>query len=249
MGKIRLTETQLRSIITESVRNVLREYDEPFPYDYKDAREREAYFQRAAQHDFPLDGRYKLGRTWEDTYYSLLDKKQAADKEAKKAERLRASTERKKANLDRKMNAAKNRDLRNMKWDKVVKDVFVGSDDDNDDYDGISVFPLVMKDGTTVMFDAHSFLKVDDEFANEEPSQFTGYGSQSFDSFTFGLGGTIDGTDESVELYMTVGVYVSPMTVEVTNLKCSLDGVHRLRTKVEISKLAKKEAIKRYRKI
>ena len=246
MGKIRLTETQLRSMIAESVRNVLREYDEPFPYDYKDAREREAYFQRAAQHDFPMDGKYKIGRTWEDTYYSLLDKKQAADKEAEKAERLRASTERKKANLDRKMNAERVRNQRNMRWATAVKDVFTGSNDENDEYDGISVLPLVMKDGSTVMFDAHSFLKVDDEFVN----QYTGFGQEyEYDGFSFGLGGTIDGLEENVELYMTVGIYVSPMNLEITNLKCSLDGVNRLKTKIELTKLAKKEAIKRYRKI
>ena len=70
-------------MIAESVRNVLREYDEPFPYDYKDAREREAYFQKAVQHDFPSEGRFKTARTWEDMYYTLLDKKQTAEKERK----------------------------------------------------------------------------------------------------------------------------------------------------------------------
>lgn len=249
MGKIRLTETQLRSMIAESVRNVLREYDEPFPYDYKDAREREAYFQRAAQNDFPMDGRYKLGRTWEDTYYSLLDKKQAADKERQKTDKLNARDERKKAELDRKTNAEKVRNQRNMRWARVVKDVFTGSDDENDDYDGISSFPLVMKDGSTVMFDAHSFMEVDDEFANQDTGNFHGYGSQEYDGFSFGLAGTVDGLGEDIKLYMTVGTYVSPMTLEVTNLQCSLEGINRLKTKIAITNLAKKEAIKRYRKI
>ena len=249
MEKIRLTETQLRNLIAESVKKVIKEYDEPFPYDYKDAREREAYYQRAVKHDFPRDAQFKTGRSWEDMYNSLVNKKAAADKDRQKAEKLKARDEKKRAAAEKKMNAIKSRDNKNVKWAAAVKDVFVGSDNEKDNYDGISSFPLVLKDRSTVMFNAHSFMKVDDAFANEEPSQFAGYGSQPFDSFTFGLGGTVDGIDENVELYMTVGTYVSPMTVEVTNLKCNLDNVYRLRTKIAISELAKKEAVKRYKKL
>lgn len=245
--KIKLTEKQLYGIIKESVKSVLKEYDEPFPYDYKDARERDAYYQRAVQHDFPADSRFKTGRSWEDMYNDLSDKKAAKEKEDLKLQKQKARDEKKQQAIQKKSQTAEKKEKMYRTWAKAVHEALTGSDDENDNYDGLMDFPLILKDGSQVMFHAHSFMRVSDEFANTKSGYFNGYGSREFDNFSFGLAGTVDGVEENVELYLTVGVYVSPMTTEILNIKCSLDGIHNLRTKIAITNLAKKEAIKRYK--
>lgn len=89
MGRrvVQLSESKLKKMISESVKNILREFDEPFPYDYKDARERDAYFQRAVKADFPQNATYKTGKSWEDTYNALRNKQAEDEKVKQKAEK------------------------------------------------------------------------------------------------------------------------------------------------------------------
>lgn len=266
MQKIRLTETQLKKLISESVRKVIKEFDEPFPYDYKDAREREDYFQRATQHDFP-DTRFKMGRTWEDTYYSLRDKKAADDKERQKADKLKARDEKKKAAAQKKSDIERIRMQRNRVWAKAVQEALVGSDDANEDYDGLMDFPLILKDGSQVIFHADSFMepyeyadsKKQEEsgHVNSIPTQDNGDGysepmSREYDTFSFHLGGTIDGmdkTEETPEVYFNVSTYVSPMDLRISVMVNNVDNVNRMATKNAITMMAKKEAIKRYKQL
>ena len=244
---IRLNEGQLRKMIAESVKKVLREYDEPFPYDYKDAREREDYYQRAVQHDFPDEGRFKTGRSWEDMYYDLTDKKNQADRERQKLDKQKARDERKQAMARKKVATAERKDKINRTWAKAVREALAGSDSMNDDYDGLMNFPLILEDGSQVMFHAHSFMEPEDY--NETPY----YGSgEAYDGFSFRVAGEIDGqeeTEEMPEISMSVTTYVSPMDIEIALMVKNVGNVDRLATKKAVTQVAKKEAAKRYRQL
>lgn len=250
MKRIKLTEVELKRIIAESVRRVIKEYDEPFPYDYKDAREREDYFQRATQHDFP-DTRFKIGRTWEDTYYGLRDKKAADDKERQKADKLKARDEKKKAEAQKKIDNERLRLRKNIIWAKAVEEAFTGSNSENDDYDGLMDFPLILKDGNQIMFHADSFMESNNFNGSENGSNSRISGE--YDSFSFGLGGSLDGTEQESEnmpeIYFNVSTYVSPMDIKVSLYVKNVDNLDRLATKNAITMIAKKEAAKRYKQL
>ena len=265
---IRLNEGQLRKMIAESVKKVLREYDEPFPYDYKDAREREDYYQRAVQHDFPDEGRFKTGRSWEDMYYDLADKKNQADREKQKLDKQKARDEKKRAMTQKKAGTAERKNKINYMWAKAVKEALTGTDNPEDNYDGIMDLPVVFKDGSEALFHAHSFMKIGDYIDNEtanalhnpknlspNTNSYNGYSeapAREYDKFSFRLGGTIDGVDETdsqPEMYLTVFTYVSPMDVEVVPVVKNIDNVSRLATKKAVTQVTKKEAIKRYRQL
>lgn len=241
---IRLNEGQLRKMIAESVKKVLREYNEPFPYDYKDAREREDYYQRAVQHDFPDEGHFKTGRSWEDMYYDLTDKKNQADRERQKLDKQKARDERKQAMVQKKAATAERKNKINRTWAKAVREALTGSDDLSTDYDGLMDLPLILKDGSQVMFHAHSFMEPEDYIDN-------GMGNV-YDGFSLRVAGEIDGqeeTEEMPEISMSVTTYVSPMDVEVAPVIKNVDNVIPRATKVAITKAAKKEAVKRYRQL
>lgn len=244
---IKLNEGQLRKMIAESVKKVLREYDEPFPYDYKDAREREDYYQRAVQHDFPDEGRFKTGRSWEDMYYDLTDKKNQADKERQKQDKQKARDERKQAMAQKKADALERKKRTNRTWAKAVREALTGSDSMNDDYDGIMDLPLILKDGSQVMFHAHSFMEPEDY----KETSYYGWG-EAYDGFSFRLAGEIDGQEEREEMpeiSMSVTTYVSPMDVEIALMVKNVGNVDRLATKKAITQVAKKEVVKRYRQL
>lgn len=244
--KVTLNERQLKNMIFESVLRVLNEYDEPFPYDYKDAREREAYFQRAVRHDFPTAGRFKTSRSWEDMYYDLTDKKQAADKAKMKADKQKARDEKKQLDQQRKAENAKNRERKNRLWAKAVKAAFTGDDAEDSNYDGLMDLPIVLKDGSTSVFHADSYMEVSDDFFNKAE----GYGrNNAYDGFSFSLGGTIGDTDDSAEIMLAVETYVSPMNSDIVYIETSSPEIDRLRTRKEIANAGKREAIKYYRNI
>lgn len=253
MEKIRLTESQLRNLIAESVKKVIKEYDEPFPYDYKDAREREAYYQRAVKHDFPRDAQFKTGRSWEDMYNSLVNKKAAADKDRQKAEKLKARDEKKKAAAQKKSDDERLRKQKNHKWVIAVREALTGSDNANDNYDGLMDFPLFLKDGSKLMFHAHSFMKpMEPDDYDDSIWPAAAYSPRIYDEFTFQVAGTINGqeeTGETPEILMGVTTYASPMDVKVIPAIRGVDNIDRSATRDIITKLAKKEAVKRYRQI
>ena len=251
MAKIRLHESQLNKIIMESIKKAhVNEYDEPFPYNYKDARERDEYFRRAVQHDFPMNASSRTGKNWEDTYYGLLDKKATDDKNRQKAERIKASDEKKKAAAQKKSDNERIRRQKNYKWAISVREALTGSDDANDDYDGLMDFPLFLQDGSKLMFHAHSFM----EPGNYDNSIGQGGAgmSREYDGFTFRVAGTVDGQEETAEMpeiSMHVTTYTSPMDVKVIPVVKGVDNIDRSATRDIVTKLAKKEAIKRYRQI
>lgn len=256
----------MKRLISESVRKIIKEFDEPFPYDYKDAREREDYFQRATQHDFPAT-RFKIGRTWEDTYYILRDKKAADDKERQKADKIKVRDEKKKLEAQKKIDNEKLRLRKNTIWAKAVEEVFTGSNSENDDYDGLMDFPLILKDGNQLMFHADSFMEPYEYADSKEQEGFgrvnsmspqdngDGYSepmSREYDAFSFHLGGTIDGTgktEETAEVYFNVSTYVSPMDLRISVMVNNVDNINRMATKNAITMMAKKEAVKRYKQL
>ena len=244
---IRLNERQLYKMITESVKKVIKEYDEPFPYNYKDAREREDYFQRAVQHDFPDEGRFKTGRSWEDMYYDLTDKKNQADKERRKLDKQKARDERKQAMAQKKADSLERKKRTNRTWAKAVREALTGSDSMNDDYDGIMDLPLILKNGRQVMFHAHSFMEPEEY----KETSYYGWG-EIYDGFSFRLAGEVDGqeeTEEMPEISMNVTTCVSPLDVKVSLMVKNVDNINRMETAKAVTQAAKKEAVKRYRQL
>ena len=245
---MKLNERQIRAIIRESARRVLREYDEPFPYGYKDAREREAYFERACKHDFGAEGQYKTERSWESTYYALLDKKKTAEYERAKADKEAQRAQRKQDALKKKQDMLAKRNSQRMMWYKAVDMALFGDDDyesENyaDGYDGVSSFPLYFADGTYAMFQADGINQLDSEFAD----QFNEAWSCS------SLSGYVDGMgEEPVEFNIAVNSGDRPGGDLDVVVQCSVERMKRLnrvQTQESIAKLLKREAIRCYKQL
>ena len=125
---VTISESQLKGLIAESVKRVLKEYDEPFPYSYSDAREREAWFQRACKADFPGQGDYKIERTWESTYYTLKAEQMEKEERRKKAEKEAAKLKRQQDAENKKKAVAEKRSKMSDAWVDAAMYSFAGDD-------------------------------------------------------------------------------------------------------------------------
>ena len=255
----------IKEVISKK-QTLLREFDEPFPYDYSDAREREDYFRRALAADFPRFPQYKINGSWESAYYTAKDEYMSKQEELLKKQKLADREARKASALDKKRLAQDRRENVARMWANAVRYAFLGDEvfanestyenDSNEFYenwnDGLVDFPVVLKDGSQVMFHAHSWLKVNDDYFSKA-SEWQGMGKEEYDMFSIGLGGTLgESEDENApeaDIYMTIRIYSNPMDMRITHIDISNENISRWGTSKLLNQIAKKKAVSAYKKI
>jgi hypothetical protein len=136
---IRLKESELRRMISESVRRMVNEINY-LDMPLGDFNERNKWFKAQADADFPEHG-IKDSPNWQDTYDSLVKKKKEMDKKQKITDKQNA----KKQAIQQKMD--KMREKYNL-YSKALDWAVNGTDEGFEDYDEmLNFFPIVIKLG------------------------------------------------------------------------------------------------------
>lgn len=136
---VRLTEMELRHMISESVKRALNEIDySTMPLG--DYNERNAWWKTQADADFPEHG-VKDSRNWQETYNMLAQKKKEQDKIQKKKDKENAKLQKMQQKFD------KLRDKINL-YEKALSWAIEGNEQELSGYDEmLNYFPIVVKIG------------------------------------------------------------------------------------------------------
>ena len=223
---IRLTESELKRVINESVKNVISEIADfsTYPFGAHDGAVND-WWKQQVNNDFP--DYQDTPQDWHDAYTSLDI---ARDKENKEVGSI----------VKKGWCTYQN-----------IKEVLTGSDDENDDYDGLTELPISVlvdsgkpsvpiRGGRTrsgkqlkrFVFKVESFnrpLKTNNRLRNM--------------TFSVGYGGTIMGIDEYLELTINVAVGKTKINVQVVTNNQDVDTRH---TEYAIQNAICKEAQRRY---
>ena len=223
---IRLTESELKRIISESVKNILSEAADfsTYPFGAHDSAVND-WWKQQVNNDFP--DYQDTSSDWHDTYTTLDI---ARDKENKEVG-----------------------SIVNKGWCTYqnIKEVLTGSDDDNDDYDGLMTLPIGIlvdtgKPGMEIrggrtrsnsrlqksMFKPESFnkpLKTNKSLRNT--------------TFSVGYGGSVEGSDEYMQLTLNVAIGKTKINVQVISDNPHIDTSY---TEYAIKNAICNEAKRRY---
>ena len=223
---IRLTESELKKVITESVKNILSEAADfsTYPFGAHDSAVND-WWKQQVNNDFP--DYQDTSSDWHDTYTTLDI---ARDKENKEVG-----------------------SIVNKGWCTYqnIKEVLTGSDDDHDDSDGLMALPIGIlvdtgKPGIEIRGGrTRSNSRLQKRTFNPDSFNKPLKSNKSLRNATFsvGYGGSIEGSDEYMQLTLNVAVGKTKINVQVVSDNPHIDTSY---TEYAIKNAICNEAKRRY---
>ena len=243
----------------------IREFDEPEPHYTADAREREAYYKRACQADFPKQTkhlRFPLYNTWYETYAELKYEKEQAEKaEQKRLEKIKK--EENKVRLKHlKSPSTRLYDIEaRKKWFNAVRYTFNGDavlntahhglspyfDHENSkSYKGLREFPLAYKSGKWSDWD---YFTVTDVWGCDGEDTNTLENSLSTIRWVLTVGYCVELKNQNIEANIILFIEVSHNSVEVLEIRSDNEIIDTDESLYYLNNYIKKECTANYNKL